>query len=94
MTSDELMQLSAEKAVAEVSWKSIEFLFAPVTMLELLLRLDYQGMQDKVLAMCTSNSPDAIPHRFRGPYIAEMLGAVKRERFYRAMLLVKGTEER
>ena len=48
MTRDELMRLAAEKAVAELSWDSIEFLLRPKTALELLLRLDFEGMKRKI----------------------------------------------
>lgn len=83
MTTDELMQLSAEKAVRECSWASIEFLFRPATMFELLVRIDLDGMTRKVNEWFMDMSPDAIPHRFRAPYLAEMEAAINRETFYR-----------
>ena len=43
MTTDELLQLAAEKAAREVSDESLEFLFRPSSLLELLLRLDLTG---------------------------------------------------
>jgi len=89
MTRDELMRLAAEKALREVSWESIEFLFRPVNGLELLLRLDFDGARRKVDAWCADDSPQAMPHRFRAPHIAEMLAAVRREEFYREMVAAR-----
>jgi len=85
MTTDELMRLSAEKAVRELSWESIEFLFRPATMLELLLRIDFDGMKEKIIEWCQGDSPSAMPRRFRPPYVAEMTAAIKREEFYRKL---------
>lgn len=89
MTSEELMRLSAEKALREMSWESIEFLFRPLTGVDLLLRIDFDGMKQKITDWCRDDSPDAMPFRFRGPYIAKMHMAVERERFYRAMDLAR-----
>ncbi len=85
MTSEELMRLSAEKALRELSWESIEFLFRPANGVELLLRLDFEGMRRKILDWCMDDSPDAMPYRFRPPHVAELLGAIEREEFYREM---------
>lgn len=85
MTSEELMRLSAEKALRELSWDSIEFLFRPSNGVELLLRLDFEGMKQKIFDWCGDDSPSAMPYRFRGPYVSELLGAIKREEFYREM---------
>ena len=85
MTSEELMRLSAEKALRELAWGSIGFLFRPSNGVELLLRIDFEGMRRKILDWCADDSPDAMPHRFRSPYIAELLGTVKREEFYREL---------
>ena len=85
MTTEELMKLSAEKALQELSWDSIEFLFRPANGAELLLRLDFEGMKKKILDWCSDDSPDAMPYRFRPPYVSELLGLIKREEFYREM---------
>lgn len=87
--SEELMRLSAEKALREMSWESIEFLFRPVNGVELLLRLDFEGMERKIYDWCGDNSPDATPHRFRPPYTSQLLGAIKREEFYREMVSIR-----
>lgn len=92
MTSEELMQLSAEKALREVSWASIEYLFRPVTVLELLLRLDFEGMQQKIFDWCADDSPRAMPYRFRSPYISQLLGAIKREKFWRKIVARRARE--
>lgn len=84
-TAYDLMQMSAEKAVGELSWESIEFLFAPRTAFELLLRYDFHGMIDKVAEWAADNSPEAMPHRHRGPYLKTMNDCIKVEEFYRAM---------
>jgi hypothetical protein len=93
MTRDEIMCQSAEKAIHEMSWESLEYLFRPSTMLELLLRIDYDGMKDKIIDWCVDNSPSAMPHRFRGPYISQLDGAIKREEFYRKMKTVREIEK-
>ena len=85
MTSEELMQLSAEKALRELSWDSIAFLFRPANQLELLLRFNFKGTKQKIFDWCGDDSPDAMPYRFRSPYIAELLNTVKQEEFYREM---------
>lgn len=90
MTRDELIRLSAEKVLREESWESIEYLFKPVTAFELLLRLDFEGMQKKISDWFFDDSPDAMPHRFRSPYLAQMQAAVDVEKFYREMQRIKG----
>ncbi len=89
MTSEELMRLSAEKALRELSWESIEYLFRPTSQLELLLRLDFDGMRRKIYDWCADDSPDAMPHRFRPPYTSQLLGAIKREEFYREIIAAR-----
>ena len=86
MTTEELMRLSAEKALREMSWKSIEFLFRPANMLELLLRIDFDGMSKKITDWAVDMSPDAMPHRFRPPYIRQLDSAREKEKFYREMV--------
>lgn len=85
MDRDELMQLAAEKAVHEMSWESIEFLFRPSNMLELLLRLDFKGMEQKIFEWAGDNSPTAMPHRFRGEPLSHMLRTIEIEKFYRRL---------
>ncbi len=85
MTTEELMRLSAEKALRELSWKSIEFLLRPANQLELLLRLDFECTRRKIFDWCVDDSPSAMPYRFRGPYVSELLNTVKREEFYREL---------
>lgn len=85
MTSEELMRRDAEKALREVDWDSIEYLFRPANGVELLLRIDLEGMRKKINDWIADDSPDAMPRRFRPPYTSQLLGAVKREEFYREM---------
>lgn len=47
MTKDELFKLSAEKAAKELSRENIDFLFQPLTLAELLLRVDLEGTIEK-----------------------------------------------
>lgn len=89
MDRNELMQKAANKAVQELSWESIEFLFRPITGVDLLLRLNFEGMKQKIYDWCSDNSPSAMPHRFRPPYVSELLRAIKREEFYREMKTAK-----
>ncbi len=79
------MQLAASKALQELSWESIEFLFRPRTMLELLLRIDFDGMVQKIHDWCGDDSPSAMPHRFRSPYVAEMMHIIEIEKFYQTL---------
>lgn len=89
MDRDTLMQLAAEKAVDELSWESIEFLFRPTNQFELLLRLDFDGMRHRVNLWWTDESPDAMPFRFRGEAGAPMERAIKTEEFYRRMKAIR-----
>jgi len=89
MTREEIMRLAAEKAVREVSWESIEFLFRPANQFELLLRLDLKGASRKVDEWAADDSPGAMPHRFRGPHLAELRAAVGREEFYRELVAAR-----
>jgi len=89
MTSEELMRLSAEKAIHEISEESIEFLFRPLDGMELLLRLDFKGTKQKIHDWIADNSPNAMPHRFRPPYTSRLLGMIKREEFYRKMAALR-----
>ena len=81
MTRDELMNMAAEKAVNELSWENIEWLFRPSNMLELLLRIDFKGMRQKIFDWATDESPDAMPHRFRRPYLAKCFEQLRLKSF-------------
>ena len=83
MTRDELMTLSAANARTEASDESIEFLFRPVNMLELLLRLDFDGMKQKIGEFMSDDSPSRMPFRVRRCYYPEIRRAVGVEEFYR-----------
>ncbi len=85
METAELMQLSAIKALDEVSWESIEYLFKPTTFGELLCRLCLEDVKQKAHEWIHTTHPSAMPHRFRGPYIRELNLVIQREEFYRAM---------
>lgn len=94
MDRDEIMQLAAEKAVCELSWDSIEFLFRPATMLELFLRFDFDGMQQKIYDWAGDNSPDALPHRFRPAPFSLMLRAIEVEKFYHKLKALHDESDR
>jgi len=92
MTREEIMQLAADKAIREVTWDSIEFLFRPSNGVEMLLRLDFDGMRRKIDEWCGDNSPQAMLRRFRGPHIAALRAAIEREEFYRALVSARDRE--
>jgi len=94
MTREELMRLCAEKALREMSWDSIEFLFRPASGIELLLRLDFEGAKQKIYDWIADDSPGAMPHRFRPPYVSRLLGTIKREEFYREMAALRAAPSR
>lgn len=85
MKINELMEMAAEKTIAEVSWDTIEFLFKPTTGMELLARLDLEGTQIKFHEWWSDDSPDAMPHRFRSPYINAFSRVIEVEKFYRKL---------
>lgn len=85
MNRNELMQMAAEKAIDELSWKSIEYLFQPCNGLELLIRLDFDGTCRIIREWVSDDSPDAMPFRFRGPYISQMQSIMDYEVFYRKL---------
>lgn len=91
MDRDELMQMAAEKAVKELEWKSIEYLFKPVDMFTLLLRVDFEGMKKKINDFYADNSPAATPHRFRAHYYPITRRAIEVEEFYIKLKSVKQT---
>lgn len=91
MTDEKLMRLAAEKAIREVSWESIEFLFRPLNGMELLLRIDFKGAKQKIHEWIADDSPDAMPYRFRPPYTCRLLRTIKREEFYREMVTLRAT---
>ncbi len=82
MTRDELMKKAAEKAVAENSWESIEFLFQPSTMLELLLRNDFEGTR-RLVAECAEWITDS-------PDFRRVRRAIEVEEFFRKLKEVSG----
>lgn len=83
MQRDELMKMAADKAVSELTWESIEFLFRPSNVYELLLRLDFDGTVKLTKNEMVDDSPTAMPWRFRGEYYAPINRAIEVERFYR-----------
>lgn len=85
MTRDELMQMAAEKAINEISWESIEFLFRPSTMFELLLRTDFEGTKSIVTKWATDDNPSATPYRLRATPLRIMHQCIEVEEFYRKL---------
>ena len=85
MTRDELMAMAVDKAAKELTPESIEFLFRPSTMFELLLRADFDGMKAKFFEWASDESPNAMPHRFRGEGYRLGKRAIEVEKFYRAI---------
>ncbi len=81
MTRDELMEMSVEEASHEVSWDSIEFLFSPSNILELLLRMNFDGMRIRVEEWISYGTQERL-------YILDLLylrRAIQVEEFYRQL---------
>jgi broad specificity phosphatase PhoE len=89
MDREELYQLAAEKAVAENSWDSIEFLCKPMNQFELLLRLSFEGAKQLAYDWLNNDAPDAMPHRHRGEYWDQLDACIKFEEFYRRLCEVR-----
>ena len=85
----DVYKLGAEKAVAELEWDSIEWLFKPMNAGELLLRLDFEGFKKLVYEALVNDAPDAMPFRHRGPYWKAWQWAIDKERFYRECKSIK-----
>jgi len=89
MTREELMAMAVEKAAREISLESIEFLFRPATLFEVLLRNDFDGTVRKFWDAVTDSSPNAMPHRIRhvanGEAVRVGSRAIEVEEFYRAI---------
>ena len=85
MDKQELVALPAGKAIDELEWDSIEFLFKPVTLGTLLLRLDFDKTIDMVYKSCASNSPTTKTHIFTSPIAIEWIRAIEFEEFYREL---------
>lgn len=85
MDRDEIMQLAADKAIKELSWDSIEFLFRPATLFELLLRTDFDNMVQKTNEWVAD--PSILP--WNSYYSSEQLRIIRRaiqvEEFYRLL---------
>ena len=82
MDADELMDMAVDKAIKEVNWESIEFLFKPRNVGTLLLRLDFEGFRDMVYEAFADEDPKAMPFRFRGAYWPAWERAIWMEEFY------------
>ena len=85
MDRERLIELAVDKVIREANWEEIEYRFRPITGLDLLLRLDLEGMKKKISEWVCDDSPSAMPFRFRDPYIREMNLAIARENFYRKL---------
>jgi hypothetical protein len=85
----ELMSMPAEKAIEECSWESIEFLFKPTTVFELLLRSDLTGMC-KIIHDGVSNCDDPPISIEEYDIISD---AIDIEKFYRELKEAKDGKE-
>ena len=90
MTREELTKVAAKKAVEELSWESIEWLFQPTNMLELLLRIDFDGMKKKIDEFYDDESPNALPREIRSQHLPEIFRAISVEEFYRSIRELSG----
>ncbi len=77
------LDLAAAKIAKNCTPEEIEEMFKPVTGLDLLLRLDYEGAKQKVSDWFLDMSPDAMPHRFRSGPARQMDNAIDFETLYR-----------
>lgn len=84
-----LMGMPPAEAVRAVSWESIEWLFAPRSPAELLLRVDFDGVQAQTNRFLHGLGVDPIPERLeREPYLS-WGRSVRKEEFYRAMCAIR-----
>jgi len=83
MTAQDTMHMAADKVLKECPWDEIEDMFKPINGFDLLLRLDFKGAVNKAYGWITNDAPDAMPHRFRSPYSAQLRRSIEFERFYR-----------
>lgn len=85
MDRDELFKMAAEKALAENSWDTIEWVCKPTNQFELLLRLCFDETKQIAYDWLADDSPTAMPHRFRdGPW-QQLNAAIEFEEFYRKL---------
>lgn len=94
INQESLMEMAAEKAIKELSWDSIEWLFKPVTMFELFLRFDLGGMKAKDTEWIIDDSPGAMPFRHRPPFATQMRRAIEVEEFYLKLKVLHEEEEK
>ena len=72
MTKDDIMKMAAQKAASEISLESLEWLFQPRTLFELLLRNYFEGTSKVFKNAETSTEDTNIGLR-----------AIELEKFYR-----------
>ena len=65
MDRNDLMKMSAAKALAELSWESIEFLFKPTTFLEMFLRTNFEGTVEKYQHFPTAREAIEVERFYR-----------------------------
>lgn len=81
MDREQLMTLCIDKAIKELSWESIEFLFRPTNHLELLLRLDFEEMNNKLNDYLKENGQFCL----QSEVYRQIKNAVEVETFYRKL---------
>ena len=100
MTKRDLLKMTPEDVVSGktgLSMESIEYLFAPTVLIELLLRLDFPGVETQVVRLLQDgrrvlNTPDrALMLPAHEAFLREVLES---ERFYRELKRLKGSRER
>lgn len=79
MDSETLMTMAAEKAAKEVDRESLEFLFRPSNVFELLVRIDLEGMERKI----TEFILETPMWQLKSWPLREVEQVIKREKFYR-----------
>lgn len=91
VTQNDLLNMSAEKALKQLSWESIEFLFKPQTTLELLLRHNFENTKQYVLEILVKEHDINSPNN---TMFYDFMRAIKVEEFYRTLLGIKKANDR
>ena len=87
MVSEDLINKVADKAIADgISKQELEWLFKPLTLGELMCRLlGVEQFHWIIGKAATIDTPTAMPHRFRGPYIKYAFNCMDHEMLYQAI---------
>ena len=87
MVSQDLINKVADKTIVEgISKQELEWLFQPLTCGELMCRLFGVEQFRKIIGEAAAlDTPTAMPHRFRGPFIKYAFSIMDREMLYQTI---------